>query len=265
MYQKSLGQNYAKDCADPHIFVSRKHLLLLLNLLHHHHELLPPADILFIISDQRSPWDVADVIVSLTSNGTANCMFVHCADKDSQDMLKRIVLTVTTMMELEDISIQKELKPVTIAENVKTPMTFTYLFWNQIVQSCNFFLPLSPISFCHFNMFPISFTQMFEFIAPASILKLAITPTFKQFYPPPILTKHPILYPLDTNFFITSRGTLHDLHWRHFQNSILVQEIVTYGEKHLIGLCPQHPIPFNATSLITSLSSYIMVPSNSTI
>ena len=32
-------------------------------------------------------------------------MYVHYVDKDSQDMPKRIVLTITTMMELKVISI----------------------------------------------------------------------------------------------------------------------------------------------------------------
>ena len=61
-------------------------------------------------------------------------MYAHCADKDSLDMLKRTVLTVTTMMELEASLISREEKPVTIAENVKTPTSFTYLFQNQMVQ-----------------------------------------------------------------------------------------------------------------------------------
>ena len=51
-------------------------------------------------------------------------------------------------------------------------------------------------------MFPIHFTQMFEFIPPTSILELAITPTFEQYYPPPVLAKHPIWYLLDADFFI---------------------------------------------------------------
>ena len=56
-------------------------------------------------------------------------------------------------------------------------------------------------------MFPIAFTQMFEFIAPTSILELAITPTFEHFYPPPILTKHPIWYSINADFFIALQET----------------------------------------------------------
>ena len=68
-----------------------------------------------------------NVTASLTSSGTVNYMSAHCVDKDNLDIPKRIVLTVTTMMELEAISIQKEEKPVIIAENVKTPTLFMYL------------------------------------------------------------------------------------------------------------------------------------------
>ena len=103
-----------------------------------------------------------------------------------------------------------------------------------------------PISSTCPNMFPITFTQTFEFIAPTSILEPAITPTFEHFYPPPILTKHPIWYSINTDFFIALWGTLYGLHWQHLQKSVLFQEIVAHGEKHLIGLLPQHPIPFNS-------------------
>ena len=75
---------------------------------------------------------------------------------------------------------------------------------------------LSPLSFYCLNMFPITFTQTFESIAPTSILELAITTTFEHFYPPPILTKHPIWYPIDTNFFIALRDIPYGLHWQHF-------------------------------------------------
>ena len=75
------------------------------------------------------------------------------------------------------------------------------------------------------NMFPIAFTQTFEFISPTSILEPAITPTFKQFYPPLILTKHPIWYSIDADFFIALRGTLYGLHWWYFQNLPLFQGI----------------------------------------
>ena len=94
----------------------------------------------------------------------------------------------------------------------------------------------------------IPFTQMFEFISPTSILEPAITPTFDNFYPPPILTKHPILYSINANLSISLCGILYRLHWWYFQNSILFQELITYGETHLIGLLLHHLIPSNTTS-----------------
>ena len=117
-------------------------------------------------------------------------------------------------------------------ENVKTPISFMYLFWNQMVWLWNSFLPFSPS-------------------------EPAITPTFRHFYPPPILTKHPIWYSIDTDFFIVLWGTLYGLHWWHFQNSVLFQEIVTHGEKHLVRLLPQHPIPFDI--LKTDLFNHFLV------
>ena len=106
---------------------------------------------------------------------------------------------------------------------------------------------LLPLSFhCPIiKMFPIAFTQTFEFISPTSILEPAITPTFDNFYPPPILTKRPIWYSINTNFFITLHGILYRLLWQYLQGSILFQEIVVHGEAHLVRLLPQHPIPFN--------------------
>ena len=159
-------------------------------------------------------------------------------------MPKRTVLTVTTMMELKAISTQEE-KPVTIVENVETPISFMYLFQNLMVQLWNCFLPLPFPSFPCSSMFPVTFTRTFEFIAPTSILEPAITPTFKQFYPPPIFTKHPIWYSLDANFFIVLWGILYGLHWQYFQNSPLCQKLVAHGEKQIIRLIPQHPIPFD--------------------
>ena len=105
--------------------------------------------------------------------------------------------------------------------------------------------PFFLLHFSYINMFPIPFTLTFEFLPPTSIIELAITPTFEQYYPPPVLSKHPVWYSLDANFFILIRGVLHGLHWQHFQNSPLFQEIVAHGEKQLVRLLPRHPIPFN--------------------
>ena len=89
------------------------------------------------------------------------------------------------------------------------------------------------------------FLSLKHSISPTSILEPAITPAFEQYYPPPKLTKHPIWYSLDADFFILSWGILCGLHWQYFQNSPLFQEIVAHGEKQIIGLLPQHPVPFN--------------------
>ena len=84
-----------------------------------------------------------NVTVFPISSGTVNYMSVPYADKDSLDMHKRTVLTVTTMTELEASSILKEKKRVIITENVKTPTTLMYLFWNPMVRYEKFFLPFS--------------------------------------------------------------------------------------------------------------------------
>ena len=94
-------------------------------------------------------------------------------------------------------------------------------------------------------MFPIPFTRTFEFIPPTSILEPTITLTFEQYYSPPILTKHPIWYSLNANFFISIRGVLYGLHWWYSQNSPLFQEIIAHGKKQLVRLLPRHPIPFD--------------------
>ena len=75
-----------------------------------------------------------NVTASLTSSGTASHMFAHYVDKDSLDMPRRTVLIGTMMMVYEDILMLKELKLVTIAENVETLTAFTYLFQNLMVQ-----------------------------------------------------------------------------------------------------------------------------------
>ena len=50
-------------------------------------------------------------------------MCVHCVDKGNLDMPRKIVLTTTMMMELEAISISREEKLVTIAEDVDVKLS----------------------------------------------------------------------------------------------------------------------------------------------
>ena len=89
-----------------------------------------------------------------TLDGTVNYMFAHCVDKDSLDMVRKIVLTDTMMMELEAILTLGEGRPVTIAENVETPTSFTYLFWNLMVRLKKFLLPFSSFHFSISICFP---------------------------------------------------------------------------------------------------------------
>ena len=117
--------------------------------------------------------------------------------------------------------------------------------------------PFFLLHFSYINMLPIPFTLTFEFLPPTSILEPAITPTFEQYYPPPVLSKHPVWYSLDADFFISIQGVLYGLHWRHFQNSPLFQEIVAHGEKQLVRLLPRHPIPFDI--LKNNLFNYFLV------
>ena len=94
-------------------------------------------------------------------------------------------------------------------------------------------------------MSSITFTQTFNFLSLNSTLEPVITLSFEKFYPPPILTKHPTWYCSNANLFITLRSVLYGLHWCHFDDSILFQEIVAQGEEHLIRLVPNHPILFD--------------------
>ena len=152
-----------------------------------------------------------NVTASLTSSGTVSYTCACYVGKDSLDTPRKTLLIGIMMMDYEDILMLKKPKPITITENVETPIAFTYLFQNLMVRLWNFFLSF-PLFITPLDMFPIAFTWTFEFISPTSILEPAISPTFEQFYPPPILTKHPVWYSLDADFFIALQGTLYGLH-----------------------------------------------------
>ena len=169
MYPELPEPNYDKDCINQLTSISKTYppLLLLtmlhphlkqipLDLSHQHPKSSPHVNTLFILSNQENQWDVTNATVSLISSGTASYMSAHHVDKDSLDTPKRTVLLNTTMMEFEDTLILKEVKPVTITENVKTPISFTYLFQNHRVQLCNFLLLFSlflPPSICFLLLF----------------------------------------------------------------------------------------------------------------
>jgi hypothetical protein len=99
------------------------------------------------------------------------------------------------------------------------------------------------------SLFPImtslAFSKDFEFLPQHSTIHSSITPFFNNFYPPPILTKHHTWYLHDANLFVSIRGTLYGIHQRRLEDSILFQEILRYGQNHLIGTIPIHPIPFD--------------------
>ena len=112
-----------------------------------------------------------------------------------------------------------------------------YLFQNQMVW---LWKPL--LSSSHLLYLYVSHSFHFDLWIPSSDFYTR-TGHYSYFYPPPVLSKHPVWYSLDANFFILLRGVLYGLHWGHFQNSPLFQEIITHGEKQLVGLLPRHPIP----------------------
>jgi hypothetical protein len=104
----------------------------------------------------------------------------------------------------------------------------------------------------HFHLsllFPImtslAFSKDFEFLPQHSTIHSSITPFFDNFYPPPILTKHHTWYLHDADLFISIRGTLYGIHRRRLEDSILFQEVLRYGQNHLIRVIPIHPIPFD--------------------
>jgi hypothetical protein len=94
-------------------------------------------------------------------------------------------------------------------------------------------------------MSSLAFSKTFEFLPQHSIIKSSITSFFDNFYPPPILTKHHTWYLPDADLFISIHGTLYGIHRRQLEESILFREVLRYGQNHLIGTIPIHPIPFD--------------------
>jgi hypothetical protein len=94
-------------------------------------------------------------------------------------------------------------------------------------------------------MTSLAFSKDFEFLPQPSIVHSSITPFFNNFYPPPILTKHHTWYLHDADLFISIRGTLYGIHRQQLEDSILFQEVLQYGQNHLIGVILIHPIPFD--------------------
>ena len=95
-------------------------------------------------------------------------------------------------------------------------------------------------------MSSLRFVRTFDFLPPNTILEPTMIPTFFNFYPPPLLTKHPLWYYFDADLFISIEGSLYGLHQRRFDTSVFFKEILRYGEFNKIGTNPAHPIPFDA-------------------
>jgi hypothetical protein len=94
-------------------------------------------------------------------------------------------------------------------------------------------------------MSSLAFSKTFEFLPQPSVIKSSITPFFDNFYPLPILMKHHTWYLHDADLFISIHGALYGIHQRQLEESILFQEVLRYGQNHLIGTIPIHPIPFD--------------------
>src|ERR1700678_2372089 len=113
---------------------------------------------------------------------------------------------------------------------------------NDSIMQNSFFLS---ILFSLIKMTIPNFVETFNFLPPASILEPTIIPSFDNFYPPPILVKHHVWWYDDADIFIRISGILYGLHRQYFDNSILFQEILQYGQTDYIGMIPSRPIPFD--------------------
>jgi hypothetical protein len=94
-------------------------------------------------------------------------------------------------------------------------------------------------------MSSLAFSKTFEFSPQRSIIKSSITPFFDNFYPPALLMKHHTWYFHDADLFISIHGILYGIHQQQLEESILFREVLRYGQNHLIGTIPIHPIPFD--------------------
>jgi hypothetical protein len=83
------------------------------------------------------------------------------------------------------------------------------------------------------------------FLPPTSILEPTIYPFANKFYSPAILIKHHVWFLSAANLFISLNGILYGIHQSDFDQSLLFQEIIHYGEADGIGTNPYHPIPFD--------------------
>jgi hypothetical protein len=83
------------------------------------------------------------------------------------------------------------------------------------------------------------------FLPPTLILDPIIYPFANEFYPPAILVKHHTWFLPAADLFISLDGILYGIHQSYFNQSLLFQKIIQYGETNGIGINPHHPIPFD--------------------
>jgi hypothetical protein len=89
-------------------------------------------------------------------------------------------------------------------------------------------------------MSSLAFMKTFEFLPFPPIINSVITPSFNNFYPPPILTKHHTWYLLGANLFISIHGILYRIHQQQVEDSLLFQEVLWFGQDHLIVTVLSH-------------------------
>src|ERR1700678_4441719 len=190
------------------------------------------------------PYVAFNVIVPISLNGNATCIRAQNAEKGRQDMHKRTAeKDGPSTMDYVDITTSKVIMMVTLLENVKTPISLR--IYIRIIDSIMKLLSsLFPTTLT--NMSFLHFIRTFEFLPPSTTLEPTMIPIFFNFYPPPLLMKHPVWYYPDADLFISIKGSLYGLHQRRFETSVFCNEILRYGKFNKIGTIPAHPIPFDA-------------------
>jgi hypothetical protein len=174
-------------------------------------------------------------------NGIVPSTHVKPASKQHQDTHHKHVIDASMMMGFVAILISKESTMETSRENVEKHVTGSCFLFKKFSMP-HFLIYLLLLASI---MSSVAFSKMFEFLPQHSTVKSSITPSFDNFYPPPILTKHHTWYLHDANLFISIRNTLYGIHQRQLEESILFREVLQYGRNHLIRTLPIHPIPFD--------------------
>jgi hypothetical protein len=174
-------------------------------------------------------------------NGIVRSTLVECVIKWHLDTHPGHVEDTYTMMESTDIMILMVTMMETSPENAELHELFVYIYFSNHSNSQMISLFYHP-----FSSFPISWTNHLQmFLSPTSHFNPVIHPSSNKPYPPTILVKHHTWVLKDANLFICCDHVLYGLHQSHFNQSLLFQEIVLYGEINEIGVNPYHPIPFN--------------------